>query len=103
VTKLDLSKSEAAAWCWLMDFPRLDWQKHSRRECEGQITVRAIGGNLGLTKSAPLVHVSVRHPADEKRYKGSGNSLYEAVDRVCNEMWRVGFRPRLLVEYMHDA
>ena len=84
---------EQAALFWLLALDRLDWKTCSRRQCNEQVLIRLIPGKLHECSGAPMVEVLVSHPAvPGKRFKGTGNSLYEAVDQVHRELWRAGVR-----------
>ena len=85
------AKAEGMAWVWLLGIPRLDWRKAGATPIDQQIIVRSAPGVLNATSGAPLVRVSVEHPAKRgRRFKGSGNSLAKAVGNVYQELLRAG-------------
>ena len=83
--------AEIRAWQWLLSLERLPIEVGIRRHI-GQIRVEAAPGELGASKGAPLVRVSVAHPGLTKRVVETGNTLQEAVSRVQNSLWRQGIR-----------
>jgi hypothetical protein len=75
-----------------MSLPRLDWKKTNRISLDQQILVRMSPGKITETMGAPLVSILVSHPDTDKRIKGTGNSLMQAVMDVHTGLWNAGVR-----------
>jgi hypothetical protein len=91
-----MSEPELNAWRWLMALERFDWQTVENPRGphgEAQVTIKMHPGAYGANAGAPFVTVLVSHPARaDKRYRGSGNSLAEAVNDVAADLWRDGVK-----------
>jgi len=81
---------EARAWLWLQQLERIPWETTPPRQYGQQVVIRMLPGSLGAGKGEPWVRISARHPAIERRVKGSGNSLAEAADRLHRALWELG-------------
>jgi hypothetical protein len=87
-------QAELLAWKWLLALERVPFDPTDARAGERQVIIRLHPGKLNPPRGgAPLVRVTATHPRlPGKRFRGSGNSLYEAVCQLSGEFWRAGVR-----------
>lgn len=83
---------ELTAWQWLLMIPRLNYTTTNPRRLDQQIQIHTVPGELDRLGGAPLVKVSIAHPElpEGTRVHGSGNSLWNAVEEVNMNLWRMG-------------
>lgn len=91
-------QQELQAWRWLLSFERLA-SDTSVRLRDQQIIIRLCPGTLHASQSAPFIHLSASHPELEERIVVSGNSLYEAAEKLHYEFSRSG----LQLPFLHGA
>ena len=82
--------TEEAAWKILLRLRRLNWETHTRRECNNQIIIRVVPGELYKHIGAPFVKISVAHPLLGHRVTACGNTLSSAVEDLRRGLERLG-------------
>jgi len=82
--------AEEMAWRALLKLGRLNWKTHTRRECDNQIIIRVVPGELYTHVGAPLVQISARHADLDRRVRVCANTLASAVEALRRNLERLG-------------